>query len=83
MATRHGGVDSDGRHGEAEQRKHQRLLLATRLKAAYAAGSSIRHLAAAEGMAYGTVRTLLLEVDTPLRGRGGPNHVGGKRPRLS
>lgn len=83
MATRDGGVDPDGRHGEAKQHKSERLLLAARLKAEYEAGSSIRHLAAAEGMAYGTVRTLLLEVDTTLRGRGGPNHLGGTGPRQS
>lgn len=37
----------------------------------YTAGLSIRGLAESSGLSYGTVRTLLLEVDVKLRDRGG------------
>ncbi|WP_030672249.1 helix-turn-helix domain-containing protein [Streptomyces sp. NRRL B-1347] len=41
------------------------------LRVTYEAGASIRSLAARSGLAYGTVRKLLLEAGTTLRGRGG------------
>jgi hypothetical protein len=55
--------------------KEARTALGRELKAAYEAGASIRDLAAERRLAFGTVRTLLLEAGVVLRTRGGPNHV--------
>ena len=52
-----------------------RAALANELKLAYEAGASIRALASIHRVAFGTVRTLLLEAGVTLRGRGGPNHL--------
>ena len=52
-----------------------RMALRAEVKAAYEAGTSIRQLAATHRLAFGTVRTLLLEAGVVLRTRGGPNHV--------
>lgn len=52
-----------------------RQALRDELRAAYVAGASIRELAAARKLAFGTVRTLLLEAGVTLRARGGPNHT--------
>lgn len=51
-----------------------REALRVQLKRRYEAGTSIRELAARYRVAFGTVRTLLLEAGVPLRSRGGPNH---------
>jgi hypothetical protein len=48
--------------------------LARELKAGYEAGASIRDLATRHTLAFGTVRSLLLEAGAVLRGPGGPNH---------
>ncbi|MFC8332803.1 helix-turn-helix domain-containing protein [Streptomyces olivaceus] len=48
-----------------------RRRLARSLKADYDAGATIRSLADERSMSYGTVRLLLLEAKTTLRGRGG------------
>jgi hypothetical protein len=52
-----------------------RQSLREELKAAYEAGASIRDLATSQKLAFGTVRTLLLEAGVTLRSRGGPNHT--------
>jgi Helix-turn-helix domain len=52
-----------------------RQALRLQLEAAYKAGASIRDLATAHKLAFGTVRTLLLEAGVTLRARGGPNHT--------
>lgn len=52
-----------------------RARLANDLRAAYLTGASIRELGAQHHLAFGTVRTLLLETGVVLRARGGPNHV--------
>ncbi|MCF3960329.1 helix-turn-helix domain-containing protein [Streptomyces fuscigenes] len=52
---------------KGEARAHVARLLGEE----YAAGASIRGLAVARAMSYGTVRQLLLEAKVPLRGRGG------------
>lgn len=52
-----------------------RARLTNKLKSAYEAGASIRELAAEQHLAFGTVRTLLLEAGVALRSRGGPNHI--------
>ncbi|MPZ81913.1 MAG: transcriptional regulator [Actinophytocola sp.] len=41
-------------------------------------GSSIRELAEAHKLAFGTVRTLLIETGVTLRSRGGPNRAQQK-----
>lgn len=56
----------------------RRQKVALDMQARYNAGSSIRNLVAHYGLAFGTVRTLLLEVDTPMRPRGGRK---GRRPQ--
>ncbi|MGW2951597.1 helix-turn-helix domain-containing protein [Streptomyces eurythermus] len=53
------------------KRGADRIAFAERLRAEYYAGASIRNLADRTGYAYGTVRNLLLDVDTKLRKRGG------------
>lgn len=62
--------------GQPRKRGEQRRAFAERLRTDYYAGSSIRNLADRTGYSYGTVRNLLLSVDTKLRARG-----GGKRRR--
>jgi hypothetical protein len=52
-----------------------REALRTQLRHQYEAGASVRELAKAHKLAFGTVRTLLLEAGVTLRSRGGPNHV--------
>lgn len=52
-----------------------RAAVRAEFKTAYEAGTSIRQLAVAHRLAFGTVRTLLLEAGVVLRTRGGPNHV--------
>lgn len=52
-----------------------RARLANDLRTTYLAGASIRELGAEHRLAFGTVRTLLLETGVVLRTRGGPNHV--------
>lgn len=49
----------------------ERVAVARTLRQAYDAGATIRRLAEDRDMSYGTVRTLLLEAKTQLRGRGG------------
>ncbi|MFH8577191.1 helix-turn-helix domain-containing protein [Streptomyces zaomyceticus] len=67
-----------------ETRYRERLKGEDRTKAAqslaegYVAGASIRGLAEAEDMSYGTVRKLLLEVPVKLRGRGGARSGGSQ-----
>lgn len=56
----------------------RRQAVALDMQRDYYAGSSIRNLAARHEMAFGTIRTLLLEVDTAMRPRGGRK---GQRPR--
>ncbi|MFD9903864.1 helix-turn-helix domain-containing protein [Streptomyces sp. NPDC059063] len=58
-------------HGE------RRLDKAQELRCEYDAGASIRGLARRHELSYGTVRTLLLQAGTTLRGR------GGRRARLN
>ncbi len=48
-----------------------RSALADELKDRYAAGASIRTLAAETGRSYGFVHRILSETETPLRSRGG------------
>jgi hypothetical protein len=60
--------------------EENRTALSAELKVAYEAGASIRDLAAEHRLAFGTVRTLLLEAGVVLRVRGGPNHVRRDRP---
>lgn len=48
----------------------ERQEVALSLAQAYTSGASIRDLAEARGMSYGTVRKLLLEADVTLRRRG-------------
>lgn len=52
-----------------------REALRAELKLAYESGASIRDLAETHRLAFGTVRSLLLEAGVTLRPRGGPNHV--------
>lgn len=54
-----------------------RTKLAGDLKKRYAAGESIRDLAASTGRSYGFVHRILSESGAPLRGRGGATR--GKR----
>ncbi|MYR58874.1 hypothetical protein GTY54_22410 [Streptomyces sp. SID625] len=56
---------------QPRKRGADRTAFGERLRAEYYAGSSIRNLADRTGYAYGTVRTLLLDVGTVLRKRGG------------
>jgi len=49
--------------------------VAEEAKAAYERGSSIRDIARHHKLAFGTVRTLLIEAGVTLRGRGGPNRA--------
>jgi len=56
----------------------RREATALRMQGRYYAGSSIRNLAEHYRLSFGTVRTLLLEVETELRPRGGRR---GVRPR--
>jgi hypothetical protein len=56
-------------------KKKAREALRVQMKLEYEAGASIRELAAVHKVAFGTVRTLLLEADVTLRSRGGPNHT--------
>lgn len=56
----------------------RRQAVALDMQRDYYAGSSIRNLAARHEMAFGTIRALLLEVDTVLRPRGGRP---GRRPQ--
>jgi hypothetical protein len=49
----------------------ERDKLATDLTKKYAAGASIRELAASTGRSYGFVHRILSESGAPLRGRGG------------
>ena len=51
----------------------RRAELVRTIPAEYAEGVSIRLLAAAHGISYGTVHNILTESGTKLRGRGGPN----------
>jgi hypothetical protein len=48
-----------------------RAAMATDLKKRYAAGESIRSLAAATGRSYGFIHRILTETGVTLRGRGG------------
>ena len=52
-------------------RADERTDVATELAEMYAAGSTIRSLAARTGRSYGVVHTLLLEAGVTLRDRGG------------
>lgn len=56
----------------------KRQAVALDMQADYDLGSSIRNLATRHRLSYGTVRTLLREVKTELRPRGGRR---GVRPR--
>lgn len=56
----------------------RRQAVALDMQRDYYAGSSIRNLATRHGFAFGTVRTLLLDVKTKLRPRGGRK---GRRPQ--
>jgi hypothetical protein len=56
----------------------ERDKLATDLKKKYAAGASIRELAAATGRSYGFVHRILSESGVTLRGRGGATPRKGK-----
>lgn len=51
-----------------------RKFLAAEIANDYLEGASIRQLADRHRLSYGTVRALLLEAHTTLRGRGGPRH---------
>jgi hypothetical protein len=57
----------------------ERDKLATDLKKKYAAGASIRELAASTGRSYGFVHRILSESGTPLRGRGGATRGKSKK----
>jgi predicted transcriptional regulator len=50
----------------------EREKLTNDLKKKYAAGASIRELAASTGRSYGFVHRILTDADVTLRGRGGP-----------
>ena len=50
----------------------EREKLSNDLKKKYAAGASIRELAASTGRSYGFVHRILTDADVTLRGRGGP-----------
>ncbi|MEU0275976.1 helix-turn-helix domain-containing protein [Streptomyces sp. NPDC006307] len=52
-------------------RGENRARVARELAEGYDAGSSIRALASGADLSYGTARTLLLEAQVKLRGRGG------------
>lgn len=58
-------------HVVALRSRPQRVQLAAELRARYESGASIRALAESTGLAYGTVRRLLIEANAPLRARGG------------
>ncbi|MEV5007266.1 helix-turn-helix domain-containing protein [Streptomyces sp. NPDC055692] len=58
-----------------------RTKTALKMQADYYAGSSLRNLVDRTGWSYGTVRNLLLSVDTDLRKRGGVKGVVPKRNR--
>jgi len=58
----------------SKERSQLRVKFARR----YQKGESIRGLATASGMAYGTARNLLLESGVVLRGRGGANRKSHK-----
>ncbi|MFJ6561992.1 helix-turn-helix domain-containing protein [Streptomyces sp. NPDC091412] len=58
-----------------------RTKTALKMQGRYYAGSSIRNLADSTGWSYGTVRNLLISVDTEFRKRGGVKGVGPKRNR--
>lgn len=86
MAGRAAASGSAGRKQRAKTRRiartkkrlrdeDTRQVLREQLKAAYQAGASIRDLARSNRLAFGTVRTLLLEAGVTLRSRGGPNHM--------
>jgi Helix-turn-helix domain len=49
--------------------------LLNNLRNAYEGGASIRTLVASTGRSYGSIHALLRESGTPMRSRGGPNHV--------
>jgi transcriptional regulator with XRE-family HTH domain len=53
----------------------ERMRTAQDLRLKYEAGMSIRDLAVASGVAWGTARTLLIEAGTTLRPRGGDNRL--------
>ena len=57
----------------------ERDKLATDLKKKYAAGASIRELAASTGRSYGFVHRILSESGTTLRGRGGATRGKSKK----
>jgi transposase len=57
----------------------ERDKLATDLKKKYAAGASIRELAASTGRSYGFVHRILSESGTALRGRGGATRGKSKK----
>ena len=57
----------------------ERDKLATDLKKKYAAGASIRELAAQTGRSYGFVHRILSESGTTLRGRGGATRGKSKK----
>jgi transposase len=56
----------------------KRKTAASSIKARYARGASIRDIAESTGRSYGFIHKILMENGTSLRGRGGPNHTGGK-----
>jgi predicted transcriptional regulator len=56
----------------------EREKLTNDLKKKYAAGASIRELAASTGRSYGFVHRILSDAEVPLRGRGGATR-GKKR----
>ncbi len=49
--------------------------LAVDVKGRYTRGESIRGIAADTGRSYGFIHRLLVESETPLRGRGGPTRA--------
>ncbi|WP_306192476.1 helix-turn-helix domain-containing protein [Streptomyces sp. MK5] len=59
----------------------QRERIALAMKKGYVAGSSIRNLRDRQGYSFGTVRNLLLSVDTVLRSRGGVKGPKTKKPQ--
>lgn len=52
-----------------------RTELAAALRTAYDNGATIRALADEHGLAFATIRTLLIETGATLRSRGGPNRT--------
>ena len=63
-------IGVDGKKYRPPLKGEARRLVAEDLKESYLIGSPIRELAESRDMAFGTIRRLLGEVETPMRPRG-------------